>query len=90
MTNVETLDTINAAFETVGAVMVYRNVVALAKAQGVMGVSLVAQAFFTLWGGWNIAYYYGLGQHLSLAAQIAMFSGHCTWLGLALYFGSRK
>jgi len=83
------LDTINALFESGGAVLLWLNVRRLLRDKCLRGVSLVPVLWYTSWGAWNLVYYYGLGQLYSWAAGIGVFLANAVWVGLALYYRGR-
>ncbi len=77
----------NAAFESAGAILMWRNVLQLRRDKQVRGVYWPAWAFFAVWGMWNV-FYYGpaLGQWLSWWAGLALVSGNLTWVFLAFKY----
>lgn len=83
-------DVINAAFELVGAVLTWRNVLQLYRDQQIKGIYWPATAFFAAWGAWNLHYYPSLGQNLSFVAGVVLFIGNCAWVGLALQVRFRR
>lgn len=79
-------DLINAAFEAFSALMVADHCRILLRDRTVRGVSLLAVAFFTAWGGRNLYYYPALGQSLSGACALLVLLANATYLTLALRF----
>lgn len=75
-------DGINGAFEILGSILIWINVLVIYKAKGYKGVSIVPMAFFTLWGMWNLYYYPHLGQWLSFygGVSIVIANGAYVWL----------
>lgn len=80
------LDSLNFAFECVGALLIWDNVRALLRAKHVEGVSLWVMTFYGVLGLWSAVYYACLGHFYSLAGQIVMVLGTWTWLGLVLWY----
>lgn len=85
-----TPDAINGAFELVGSITLWLNVLALYRAKQVRGVHYAGAAFFTCWGVWNLYFYPALGQWLSFAGGISVAAANATWLTLAIIYRSRK
>lgn len=77
-------DQINAAFEAISALMVVDHCRILLRDRTVRGVSLLAVAFFTVWGGWNLYYYPSFGQSISGACALLVMLANATYLLLAL------
>jgi hypothetical protein len=84
-----TPDTINALFETSGALMTWANVYRVWKDRGYAGVYLPAIVVFGSWGFWNLYYYPHLQQPWSFVATLVMVSANCAWIALMLYFGRK-
>ncbi len=76
-------DMINACFEGVGAVLVWRNVHTLRRDRQVRGVDWRVQAFWAVWGLWNILYYGNVGHPLSAVAGAVLAAGNLTWTYIA-------
>lgn len=83
------LDLVNATFETVGAVLIWRNVWALYRDKTVAGVVWYAQGWYFVWGVWNCFFYTGLEQNASFWAGLVLTSGSGTWTALAAYYGRK-
>lgn len=79
-----TPDAINAAFELVGAGMIWRNVHRVREDGAVRGVSWLVVSFWSVWGVWNLIYYPILGQWLSVAAGAVLVLANTTWVVLML------
>lgn len=84
------VDAINACFEGLGAVLVWRNVQKLRRDREVRGVDWRVQAFWALWGVWNIQYYMNVGHPFSAVAGAVLACGNITWTYIAatLVWGS--
>lgn len=81
-----TPDLINAAFESIAALMVADHCRVLLRERCVRGVSLMAVLFFTAWGAWNLHYYPSLGQSASGACALLVTLANATYLLLAIRF----
>lgn len=79
------VDAVNAAFETLGAVLTWSNFVKLRRDREVRGVYWPVTAFFALWGAWNVIYYPALGQWLSAAAGVLLCAGNFAWVAMVLW-----
>ena len=84
-----TADIINASFEAMAGLMVANHCRVLLRDRTIRGVSLLAVAFFTIWGAWNLYYYPALGQTLSGACAVIVTAANATYLALALKFKAR-
>lgn len=84
-----TPDLVNALFEFCGGAFVLMHVRRLLIDRCVRGVSLVATAFFTAWGLWNLYYYPSLGQWYSLFGGAFVVFSNIIWLFLMLYYRKR-
>lgn len=78
------LDTVNACFEAVAAVLVWLNVRRLARDRVIRGVDWKVTAFTTAWGAWSVAYYVGLEHWFSCAASAGVCFGNATWTVIAI------
>jgi len=76
-------DIINAAFELVGAFIVWMNVWKLYQDSEIKGIYWPTFAFFAAWGLWNLYYYPSLGQWLSFGAGVLLVSGNIAWIAVA-------
>jgi len=81
-----TPDTINAAFEVFGSVVVWWGCHRLVKDKEVRGTSWLVCGFFFSWGIWNLFYYPHLGQWLSFFAGISLTISASVHLFLMLYY----
>lgn len=82
-------DLLNGAFEFMGSVMLWRNVMQLHRDKMVKGVHWSATGFFMLWGYWNLYYYPVLGQWLSFAGGVSIVTANTVWLLQMLYYSRR-
>lgn len=85
-----TFDAINASFEFIGGVMLWLNVRQVLRDKQVHGVNAWSTAFFTLWGYWNILYYPGLNQWLSMLGGLVIVAANTTWVVLLFKYRRRK
>lgn len=83
-------DIVNGCFEGFGGVMQLLNCLRLYQDKRVQGVSLIATAFFTSWGFWNLYYYPSLHQWMSFAGGILIVSGNTIWISLAIYYKKKN
>lgn len=81
-----TADSINGAFEAIGAAFALLNVRRLYKDGSVKGTSLWTAGFFCAWGLWNLFYYPFLGQMWSMLGGVFLASFNCMWLTLAIIY----
>lgn len=88
MIDPRTADLINACFEGVGAIVIWRNVFALRRDRRVAGVDWRVTVFYSLWGVSNLVYYGALHQPFSLLACVRIAAGNITWV--LLYLRLRK
>lgn len=79
-------DMINGSFEAFAGVMIGLHCRRLYRDKLVRGVSIVATAFFTTWGFWNIFYYAAIAQWASWVAGFLVVSANCVWIFLMLYY----
>lgn len=79
-------DTINAAFEWFGALVLLLDIRAILRDKSVSGVSLAPKFVFCVWGFWNIYYYGHLDQEGSQIAAAGVTVVNSVWLYLALKY----
>jgi uncharacterized membrane protein YfcA len=79
-------DLVNGTFEFGAAIAILLHCKNLLRDKRVMGVSVLATAFFTSWGVWNLYYYKHLGQIWSCMAGVLVVSTNVLWLGMMLYY----
>lgn len=82
-------DHINAAYEAIGGLMLWRNVIAAHRDKQVRGVSVLSVSFFATWGLWNLYYYPHLAQWWSLVGGLTLSVPQCIWLGQLVYYRKR-
>jgi Kef-type K+ transport system membrane component KefB len=80
------LDLINGLFETGGALASIFNVRRIRRDKSVAGVCWPVTAFFATWGYWNLIYYSGLNQPLSLVAGFVLALSSTVWVLHAVYY----
>ena len=80
------LDLVNALFETVGAVLTWRDVRILFRDKHVAGVSWWARGWWGMWGAFNVVYYYGVGHPLSMYAGAVLTLGNLAWTYMAMRY----
>jgi hypothetical protein len=81
------LDGINGLFELGGGALCWLNVRQLLRDRRVSGIYWPVQAFFALWGWWNLYYYPALGQWVSFAGGVVLVLGNTLWVVMALRCG---
>ena len=81
-------DHVNAAFEVLGAALVWQNFKRLRVDREVKGMDPRVVVFFTTWGYWNLLYYPSLGQWWSALAGGVLALGNTAWV--VLYFRLRR
>lgn len=84
-----TPDIINAFFEFFGGLLLFLNVRRLYRDKRLSGISIVPSLFYTAWGYWNVFYYAGLDQPVSLVAGILPAAINTLWVVMALYYRYR-
>ncbi len=87
---VTNLDLANTAFELVGGVLGWRNVIQLVRDRAVQGVYLPLQGFYVTWSLWNLWFYWGVECYASFVGQLFMASATMTWLMLATRYRSKS
>jgi len=78
-------DNINGAFEALGGICIWSNVLRLWKDRVVKGVNWQVTVFMFSWGVWNLWYYPSLNQWASFAGGLAICSGNLAWVILLCY-----
>lgn len=81
-----TLDLVNGAFEAIGAASLYLNVKRLYRDKRVQGVDWRTSFVWTSWGYWNLVYYGGLEQWLSMAAGGLTALANTIWIVMAIHY----
>ena len=79
-------DLVNSTFEFGGSLAVLVSILDVIHSQQVHGVSWVTVMFFTIWGYWNIYYYFHLGQMFSWTAGILVTLANTSWVILLMYY----
>lgn len=79
-------DMINGAFEALGSVMLWRNVLQLHRDKQVKGVHWTATGFFAAWGYWNLFYYPHLDQWYSFTGGVSIVLANTVWLAQMIYY----
>lgn len=85
-----TPDHINGLFELIGGLLIWANVVRLARDRQIRGVDWRVTGFFWAWGLWNLFYYPHLGQWWSFAGGLMIVVANCAWLALAWRYRHRE
>lgn len=83
-------DLINAGFEIVAGFMVLLHCRTLLKDKMVKGVNVLATAFFTGWGVWNLHYYPHLEQMWSFYASLLLVAANTLWLTMMLHYKRKE
>lgn len=83
-------DLINGAFEIGGGFLCWLNVAKLYKDKRIEGVYWPVQAFFSIWGIWNIFFYSHLAQWASFWGGIFLVLGNSTWTIMACYYTNKN
>ena len=76
----------NPKSQIIGGLLCWFNVQKLLKDKSVVGVYWPIQAFFSLWGLWNLYYYPALGQWASFVGGLFLVLGNTAWVVLAAYY----
>lgn len=79
-------DMINGAFEALGSVMLWRNVLQLHRDKQVKGVHWTANGFFAAWGYWNLFFYPHLDQWYSFTGGVSIVLANTVWLAQMIYY----
>lgn len=79
-------DATNGAFEAIGGLMHWTNVMAIRRDQKVRGVNIAAFATFAAWGFWNLYYYPHLNQWASFAGGLIIVSANVCWVYFAWHY----
>jgi hypothetical protein len=83
-------DIVNGLFEAVGAGMALENVRKLLYDRSVVGFWWPLQAFFTIWGFWNLYYYPSLDQWISFLGGMLLAAANLVWVCLAITYSRRN
>lgn len=77
-----TPDHINGLIETIGAVLLFLDVLALRRDRVIAGVHWGPRLFFMGWGLWNLYYYPQLEQYWSFIGGCLLVMANAMWLVL--------
>lgn len=80
------LDLINSFFKYGSGFFILPTLIELYKTQNPQGVSWIHVGFFSIWGIWNLYYFYQLNQKLSAIANLFLIIMNTTWLGMLIYY----
>jgi hypothetical protein len=83
---VATPDQINALFEGIGSILIWKSITKLHREKIVRGVHWAPITFFGCWGLWNIYYYNHLNQWFSWIAGMSMVIANAIWIGQLFYY----
>ena len=79
-------DLINGVYELVGGLFILLNVIRIHRDKKVRGVSVIAVAFFTSWGYWNLYYYPHLSQWASAIGGLFIAVMNTIWVSQMIYY----
>ena len=79
-------DMINGTLEFMGALLVAHNCWVIFQHERVQGVSVLATAFFTTWGAWNLYFYPMLHLWLSFTGGLCLALANFVWVGMAVFY----
>lgn len=79
-------DLVNALYEGIGGLLLWRNVLQLYRDKQVRGVSILTSAFFNSWGFWNLYYYPHLHQWWSFTGGLLIVAANTVWVGQMIYY----
>lgn len=85
-----TPDLINSLFEFGGCIMAIVNTIKLQRDKDVKGVYWPFTVFLSIWGYFNIYYYWHLEQWMSLVAGGTLSVFNTVWVILAIYYVELK
>jgi hypothetical protein len=83
-------DLINGLFEFVGAIFVILHILRLTKDKEVKGVSVVATAYFTSWGVWNVYFYPTNNLIFSFVGGVFLATANIVYVTLLIYYNGRE
>ena len=84
------MDTVNGLFEFAGGLLCWVNVKTIYRDKRISGISWGVQAFFALWGIWNLFYYPSLGQWASFWGGLFLSVGNTTWVMMSIVYCRRN
>lgn len=79
-------DKVNGLFELIGGIFILLSCIKLYRDKKVRGVSFAHIGYFTLWGYWNIHYYFNLTQWVSLVGSLSVTIINTVWLSMMIYY----
>lgn len=79
-------DLINSAFSILSCVFIIPTLLTTYNHKKVVGVHWITPLFFMIYGFWNIAFYWHLGQLLSIGPAAAMLCCNAVWLSLVIRY----
>ena len=82
------LDLINSFFKYGSGFFIIPTIMALYNTQNADGVSYIHVGFFSVWGLWNLYYFYQLDQKLSALANVFLIAMNTTWLFMLIYYSN--
>lgn len=80
------LDLINGTFEGGIGIFQINNIRILRKHKEIKGIHWSLTAWTSLWGFFNLSYYWYLSQPFSWFCSLLIFAANLTWLGHVLYY----
>lgn len=83
-------DLINAGFQLLGGYAVFLHCRRLWGDKLVRGVSIPATCFFTVWGLWNLVYFWALDQWWSVLGSMSITSMNLIYFGMMIVFWRRE
>jgi hypothetical protein len=86
MKDLTLVDIVNGFFEFGGGLMCWLNVRKILADKTIRGFYWPVQAFFAIWGWWNLFYYTSLAQPYSFWGALFLAVGNTVWVLLAIYF----
>ena len=81
------LDLVNSFFKYGSGFFIIPTIIELYKTQNAEGVSWIHVGFFSIWGVWNLYYFWNLNQKLSALANVFLILMNTTWLLMLLHYG---
>lgn len=86
LTKNRTLDLINSFFKYGSGFFIIPTIISLHATQNPDGVSWIHVGFFSIWGLWNLYYFWQLDQKLSALANVFLICMNTTWLIMLIYY----
>lgn len=74
------LDIINSGFQLLGSIAAWANFYKLYKDKIIKGIYWPVFILYSLWGLWNLVYFYGLGHWYSFSMGLILATGNLAWL----------